>query len=153
MSTKYGHLFVTQMQDCAADMLNEGEAAGRPLPPNLSRPWGLMRKADIPQAAVFAAYSWVFPTDEEVFWVHPHVHDDFDEVLMWMGSDPDNVHDLGADLYMTIEDERHVLNTTGAVYIPKGVKHCPLGFQSVRRPFTFMALALSGDYTSTRFED
>lgn len=146
---KYDHLFITEMKDSSKDMLNEGEAAGRPLPPNLSLPYGLMRKADVDISKVFAAYSWVHPTTEPQFWVHEHEHD-FDEVLMWMGSDPDNVHDLGGDLYMTIEGEKHVVNTTGAVYIPAGVRHCPLGFESVQRPFTFIALALNAEYTSTK---
>lgn len=147
MSNNYGHLFITDMQVCAEDLVNEGEAAGEELPHNLSQPYGLMRKADIDQAAAFAAYSWVYPTSESVLWVHEHKHD-FDEVLLWMGSDPGNVDDLGGELYMTVEEERHVMDTTGAVYIPAGYRHCPLGFESVRRPFTFIALALSGEYVS-----
>lgn len=148
MADIYDHLFVTHMQECADDMVNEGEAAGDPLPPNLSDPYGLMRSADVDSSKVFMAYSWVHPTSEPVFWVHEHVHE-FDEVLMWMGSDPDNLHDLGGDLYMTIEGEKHVVNTTGSVYIPAGTRHCPLGFEVVRRPFTFIALALNGVYTSS----
>lgn len=147
---KYDHLFITDMQDCSADMINEGEAAGSKLPPNLSLPYGLIRKTEVDVSKVFAAYSWVFPTAEEVFWVHEHVHPDFDEVLLWMGNDPDHPEDLGGALYMTIEGERHVLTTTGAVYIPAGHYHCPLGFESVQRPFTFIALTLSPDYTSER---
>jgi len=146
---QYDHLFITDVQDCRTDMVNEGEAAGRPLPANLSLPYALMRAVEIPQAKVFAAYSWIYPEPNEVFWVHEHVHDDFDEVLVWMGTDPDNELDLGGELYMTIEGERHVLTTTGAVYIPKGVKHCPLGFDSVSRPFTFIAFLLNGYYAST----
>jgi hypothetical protein len=107
-----------------------------------------MNKLDVPASTVFGAYSWVTPSDDEVFWVHEHRHDDFDEILVWMGNDPDDPEDLGADLYMTIEGARHVVSTTGAVYIPQGYYHCPLGFERVRRPFTFIAIALNPTYTS-----
>ncbi|GAB3804663.1 hypothetical protein GCM10028798_25330 [Humibacter antri] len=145
---KYDELFITDMNVVADDMVNEGEAAGRGLPPNLSVPYGIMRALDVPESTVFGAYSWVFPSTEEVFWVHEHVHDDFDEILVWMGNDPTNPGDLGGELYMTIEGERHVVSTTGAVYIPKGTYHCPLGFESVDRPFTFIAITLSPTYAS-----
>lgn len=147
---KYDSLFITDMNVVADDMVNEGQAGGSPLPPNLSLPYGIMRAVDVPGSPVFGAYSWVSPTQEEVFWVHEHVHDDFDEVLVWMGNDPENPEDLGADLYMTIEGEKHVVSTTGAVYIPKGTYHCPLGFEKVDRPFTFIAITLSPTYQSHR---
>jgi len=144
----YDDLFITDMNVVADDMVNEGEAAGSVLPANLSVPWGIMRALDVPSSTVFGAYSWVFPTADEVFWVHEHVHEDFDEILVWMGNDPEHPEDLGGELYMTIEGERRVVSTTGAVYIPKGTYHCPLGFESVDRPFTFIAITLSPTYSS-----
>ncbi|MDR2999454.1 MAG: hypothetical protein LBU78_15170, partial [Microbacterium sp.] len=106
----HDHLFITDMNVVTDDMINEGEAAGGQLPPNLSLPYGIMRQLDVPESTVFGAYSWVAPTDQEVFWVHEHVHEDFDEILVWMGNDPDDVDDLGGELYMTIEGERHVVS-------------------------------------------
>jgi len=145
---KYNSLFITDMNVVTDDMINEGEAAGGELPPNLSLPYGIMRQLDVPASTVFGAYSWVSPVGEETFWVHEHIHEDFDEILVWMGNDPENPQDLGGDLYMTIDGERHVVSSTGAVYIPKGTYHCPLGFEKVDRPFTFIAITLSPDYTS-----
>ena len=138
------HLFVRGLRDCRDDMINEAEAAGRPLPANLSRPWAIMRSSDVPEAKAYITMSWVHPTDESVFWVHEHEHD-YDEVLTWTGSNPDDPEDLGAELYMEIEGERHIITTSGSVYVPAGTKHCPLGFNRVDRPFRFMAIALSGD--------
>lgn len=45
----------------------------------------------------------------------------------------------------TSKRERHIITTSGSVYIPAGLKHCPLGFNRVDRPFRFLAIALSGD--------
>ncbi|MHA3724697.1 hypothetical protein ACXR2T_12560 [Leucobacter sp. HY1910] len=140
----YEHLFVRKLRDCRLDMVNEGEAAGRPLPANLSAPWALMSSTEVPEAKAYLTMSWVHPTDERVDWVHEHEHD-YDEVLTWTGSNPDDPSDLGAELFIDVEGERHIITTSGSLYVPAGTKHCPLGFNRVDRPFRFMALALSGD--------
>ncbi|MDA3147307.1 hypothetical protein JSO19_07925 [Leucobacter sp. UCMA 4100] len=140
----YEHLFVRDLKDCRFDMVNEAEAAGRELPKNLSRPWALMRASDVPEAKAYITMSWVHPTSEETFWVHEHEHE-YDEVLVFTGSNPEDPKDLGAEVYLGIEGERHLITTSGSVYIPAGTKHCPLGFNRVDRPFRFLAIALSGD--------
>lgn len=140
----YEHLFVRDLVDCRDDMINEAEQVGRPLPKNLSRPWALMRSDDVPEAKVYLTMSWVHPIDEETFWVQEHEHD-YDEMLVFTGSNPEDPRDLGAEVYMEIEGERHIITTSSSVYIPAGTKHCPLGFNRVDRPFRFLAIALSGD--------
>ncbi|RKT54632.1 hypothetical protein C8E97_3279 [Saccharothrix australiensis] len=144
---KYDHLFVEHMRECADDLVNEGAAAGGERPANIGDPFGLMRGIDVAASKVHMAYSWINPTAERVHWVNDHEHA-YDEVLMWMGSNPEDVHDLGAELYLDIEGERHTVTTTGAVYIPAGTRHCPLGFNHVERPFTFIALSLNPEYAS-----
>lgn len=140
----YEHLFVRDLVDCRDDMINEAEQVGRPLPKNLSRPWALMRSDDVPEAKAYLTMSWVHPTDEETFWVQEHEHD-YDEMLVFTGSNSEDPRDLGAEVYMEIEGERHIITTSSSVYIPAGTKHCPLGFNRVDRPFRFLAIALSGD--------
>ena len=143
MSDKYDELFVTHFAECADDMVNEGDAAGKKLPPNLSDPWAAMRAEDVPKASAYITTSWVHEINEETEWVREHQHD-YDEILMFLGNDADNPDDLGAEIYMTIEGERHRLTTTSSVFVPAGTKHCPLGFYNVRRPFRFFAFAMSG---------
>lgn len=143
MTDKYEHLFVRHFAECADDMVNEGDAAGKELPPNLSGPWAAMRAEDVPGASAYITTSWVHPVGHEVEWVREHEHD-YDEILMFVGNDPDNPDDLGAEVFMTIEGEKHVLTTSSSVFIPAGTKHCPLGFHGVERPFRFFAVALSG---------
>ena len=38
------------------------------------------------------------------------------------------------------------ITTSGSIFIPAGVKHCPLGINRVWRPFTFHALSLASTY-------
>lgn len=147
MSENYEHLFVRHMGDISEDFTNEGDAAGIKPPTNLGEAFALMRKNEVPQSKIHMSHIWIMPTEESQHWVNEHEHD-FDEVLIWTGSDPENPTDLGAEIYMDIEGVRHVITTSGSVYIPAGTRHCPLGFTKVTRPFTFSALSLSPTYVS-----
>lgn len=147
MSGKYDHLFVTDMVVCGDDFSNEGDAAGLPTPPNAGTPFGLMRSNEVPQSRIHMSHTWIYEVEDSHQWVSEHQHD-YDEILIWTGGDPDNPTDLGAEIYLDIEGVRHLITTSGSVYIPAGVRHCPLGFNRVDRPFNFSALSLSPDYTS-----
>lgn len=146
MST-YADLFVRNMRSCAADFIYEGEPAGLPNPQNITEPMGLMRAADVPGSKVHMSHCWITPTSTPVHWVDEHAHD-YDEILVWMGADPANPHDLGGEVTFTIEGVEHRVTTSGSVYVPAGTQHCPLGFISVDRAFTFSALSLSPAYSA-----
>jgi hypothetical protein len=75
-----------------------------------------------------------------------HVHD-FDEVIGFIGNDPKNPSDLGAEVELWLEDEKYMLTKTCLVYIPKGLRHCPLRMVKVDRPILFLALSLTEKYT------
>ncbi|MDI3387819.1 hypothetical protein QIS99_16655 [Streptomyces sp. B-S-A8] len=147
MASKYEHLFVRTMGSCVDDLVNEGAVAGLPTPENVGEAFALMRSADVPQSRIHMTYCWINECSSSVQWVSEHEHD-YDEVLIWTGSDPDNPQDLGAEIYFDIEGERHTVTTSGSVYIPAGTRHCPLGFHRVDRPFRFSALSLSPEYAS-----
>ncbi len=69
----------------------------------------------------------------------PHSHD-FDEVLCFFGTNPDDPHDLGGEIEFWLEDEKHVLTKSCIIFIPKGLRHCPLIIRRVDRPiFEFTA--------------
>ncbi|MDR1824241.1 MAG: hypothetical protein LBR27_02725 [Bifidobacteriaceae bacterium] len=151
---QYSHLFVTDMVDAATDYVNEGEAvdeAGRPA--NVGRPWRLMARFDVPPATVYVGVSWIHVTSDEALWVHTHVHEDSDEVLYWIGTDPDNPNDLGGEAYFELGGERHLLTTTTAVFIPRHHWHCPLGWNHVERGFRFISMDLNPTYESFNDKD
>lgn len=147
MATDYEHLFVRHMGNCADDLVNEGAAAGLPDPDNIGEALALMRASDVPQSKIHMTYTWINELSEPVKWVNEHEHE-YDEVLIWTGNDPQNPHDLGAEIYFDIEGVRHTVTTSGSVYIPAGTRHCPLGFNRVDRPFRFSALSLNPAYAS-----
>ncbi len=63
----------------------------------------------------------------------PHVHD-ADEIIGFFGNDADNPYDLGGELEIWIEDEKHVVDKSAMIFVPAGVKHCPLTLKRVDRP-------------------
>lgn len=153
MAGKYEHLFVRHMGDSSADLVNEGAVAtGVPRPAHIGDAFALMRAEDVPESKIHMTYSWIGPTEEPSHWVNEHEHD-YDEVLIWTGSDPENPHDLGGEILIDIEGETYSVTTSGALYIPAGLRHCPLDFKRVTRPIRFSALSLSGDGAYSSDED
>lgn len=68
----------------------------------------------------------------------PHVHP-YDEFLLFIGSDTNDLSVLGAEAEMCIgkEMERHIITTPTVVALPKGLPHCPLAVTKLDKPFIF----------------
>jgi len=106
----------------------------------------------VPGAPVTIDIGWRFtiPEPDPVEWTHTH---DFDEVLNFIGTDPDNPHDLGAEVEMQIGDEKFVLTRTTSIFIPRGVPHCPMIHRRVDRPYLLVVVALSNYYPSAEEDE
>jgi hypothetical protein len=79
----------------------------------------------------------------------PHIHE-HDEVVYFIGSDPKNIGDLGAEVNFKIgpkgQEEDHIFSVPTAVVIPKGVWHCPMVTLKFEKPFLCMAVSLTTKY-------
>src|SRR3989304_1675945 len=53
----------------------------------------------------------------------PHAHD-LPEMLCFIGGNPLDITDFGAEIEFTLGDEKHVITTPAVVSIPGGVEHC-----------------------------
>lgn len=74
-----------------------------------------------------------------------HTHD-FDEVVGFIGSDPQNPRDLCGEVEFWLEDEKYILTNSCFIFAPKGMRHCPLRVLRVDRPILFLALSMSNKY-------
>jgi hypothetical protein len=63
----------------------------------------------------------------------PHSHP-FPEILSYFGTDVNNPSDLGGEIEFWLEDEQYIFDKSFVVYIPAGVKHCPLRSRRMDRP-------------------
>jgi hypothetical protein len=80
----------------------------------------------------------------------PHVHD-YDQVMLFAGTDMDDIGDLGAEVEFCLGDEleTHMITTTTAIAIPKGVPHFPATVNRLFKPFLFMEVSLAKEVKET----
>ena len=76
----------------------------------------------------------------------PHSHDT-DEIIGFFGSNPDDPYDLGGELEIWLEDEKHIITRTCMIFVPAGMKHCPLILKRVDRPIFHFTTVTGGQYT------
>jgi hypothetical protein len=87
---------------------------------------------------------WFFTGSDEIA-VHPHTHD-FDEVLAFIGNNPDDLTDLGGQVEQTIGGETHILTKSCVLLVPAGMVHGPLVIRRVDRPFFHFATGYTALY-------
>ena len=75
----------------------------------------------------------------------PHVHA-FPEVIGFISSDENDPKNLDARMEILLGDETHYLTKSCLVFVPPGMKHCPLTFREVNRPVFFFTLAPISHY-------
>jgi hypothetical protein len=73
---------------------------------------------------------------------HPHSHD-FPEMLCFIGGNPLDITDFGAEIEFTLGGETHLITTPAVVSIPSGVTHCPIKIKKVSKPIIFMEISLT----------
>jgi hypothetical protein len=88
--------------------------------------------------------SWYWKaTEKEGSPAHTH---DFDEVIGFIGSDPENPNDLCGEVEFWLEDEKYMLTKSCLIFAPKGLRHCPLRVIRADRPILFLAFSVSNKY-------
>ena len=87
---------------------------------------------------------WSYITQPFLMVDEAHTHD-FDQILCFIGEDPKDVMAFDAEIELSLgeEVEKQIIDTTSVVYIPKGLRHCPLNITKVNKPFMFIDMVLS----------
>lgn len=75
----------------------------------------------------------------------PHAHEN-DEIIGFFGNDPDHPHDLGGEIEMWMEDEKHLITKSALLFVPAGMPHCPLILKRVDRPIFHFTTVPHGRY-------
>ena len=130
--TKYGKYIITEPKPSVWDV---EEGIIKDGPDVMSSVVYLDNK--VLDGAFYVECSW-FRKDNK-FSPPTHTHD-FDEVLAFFGSNPEDPHDLCGEVELWLDDEKHILTKSCVVFIPKGLKHCPMLVRRADRPiFHFSA--------------
>jgi len=90
--------------------------------------------SEIFPGAFYLETVWQYPADGEYpkTTTEQHTHD-FDEAVCFFGTNPDDPYDLCGEIELWLEDEKHTITRSCIVYIPAGMKHCPLTINRVER--------------------
>lgn len=75
---------------------------------------------------------------------HAHVHN---EIIGFFGTDTKNVYDLGGEIEFWLEEEKYLLTKSCLVFVPGGMKHCPIVFRRIDRPIFHFLMEMGGAYT------
>ena len=76
---------------------------------------------------------------------------DFDQVMIFMGTDTWDMGYLGAEIELSMGDEKekHMVTTATAVAVPKGTTHMPAETGRMDDRFIYMTISLAAELTAT----
>lgn len=81
-------------------------------------------------------------------WVKPHTHE-MDEILGFVSTSVDHPHELRGEVELWLDDEKHILTKSCLVFVPRGLKHCPLVIEKVTSPIVHFSVLTGGQYLWT----
>lgn len=99
----------------------------------------VMSGVQIPGVKYYIEMGWIWDVTETI---DEMKHDNFDEIVLHIGGDPQDPEDLGADMSFALGGQRMEFSKNFGMFIPKGMTHGPLEWQNVRRPHIEMAMML-----------
>lgn len=97
------------------------------------------------QAGISLGYHCLHNT--EYSHMEPHTHD-FHELLCFLGGNPKDINDFGAEVHICLgeEKEEHVITSPTVVSIPPHLIHCPLFLTKCDKPIVFLEVSTTKEY-------
>ncbi|MFC1946363.1 hypothetical protein ACFLXY_00430 [Chloroflexota bacterium] len=99
-----------------------------------------MSRTQVNAANCYIEFGWIWGE------VEPSIgemrHEQYDEIVIHIGSDYENPEGLGADMDFGLGGELFTMDSGFGVFIPKGLRHGPLNFRKCTKPYIEMAIML-----------
>ena len=89
------------------------------------------------------AWYYAVPEKDPVF--EEHVHQ-YDELIGFFGSDPEDPYNLHAELELTINGEEHRITRSSLIFCPAGMPHMRLSIKRVDRPIFHFSVVTGPEY-------
>jgi len=101
------------------------------------------------KGSFFAGCEWLWelPGGKPVQIETEH-HHDFDEVILFVGSNRNNPRNLGGEIEVWMGGEPYSITKSSYIFIPKGLKHCPIIIKRIDTPIFMCESANSPSYTT-----
>ena len=78
---------------------------------------------------------------------HPEHSHDWGEVFGFIGTNRDDVNDLGGEIEFWLGGEKYLFTKSSLVWVPSGLKHCPIQFNRIDHPFILFTLGMTREYS------
>ena len=79
---------------------------------------------------------------------HPEHCHDHDEIVGFVGSNTDDLSDLGGEIDFVVDGEKMTITKTCFIHVPAGVKHGGLCFRKIDRPVFQIAVSRMDRFAS-----
>jgi hypothetical protein len=99
---------------------------------------------EIVEGAFYLSSGW-YHKASDVQQAEEHTHE-FDEVVAFFGSDPEKPLDLCGLIEFWLGGEKHLIDKSCLIFVPKGMSHCPYWIRKVDRPILHFSTAPYGIY-------
>lgn len=106
-------------------------------------------RLDLPGVPYFSIVWYYSPGQHEEIETHTH---DFDEIVGFMGSNPDDPWNLNGKIRMYLDGEWVEITKSCVMFIPAGVEHCPYIIEEVERSILHWSAAAAEDYVANNKE-
>jgi hypothetical protein len=101
-------------------------------------------------AKMFVECSWFWPAmcenESLARSSKPHSHT-YDEIVGMVGTNPDDLYDLGGDCEITLNGEKNIVSNSCLIYLPTGFEHGPFRELTMSRPIFQFECGLAGKHT------
>ncbi len=102
------------------------------------------------EGSFYTDFAWLHKGSAKGYSEEEHAHD-FDEVLGFMGTRGQGApNDLGGEIEVWVGGEKHSITKSCLIWVPKGLKHCPIRFARIDSPVLFFTVGNAGKYASIR---
>jgi hypothetical protein len=145
--SKYGKYIITELKPSSKQ-----STARRPDPDDIAGAESHLKLLylddEIIKGAFYVECVWIWPGNEYYpTQAEPNAHThDYDEVITFFGTNLGDPYDLCGEIELWLEDEKHILTKSCIIFVPKGMKHCPLIIRRVGRPIFHFAAGTGGIY-------
>jgi len=101
---------------------------------------------EVVPGAFYTECVWFLPgMGSEQVKVEAHAHS-FGETIAFFGTNYEDLHDLGGEVELWLEDEKIIMTRSFLAFVPAGMKHCPLIIRRVDRPIFHFTVGTGKEY-------
>jgi hypothetical protein len=107
---------------------------------------------DVIKGAFYMETAWFLPGDwprktgslkDRTIGAHTH---NYDEVVAWVGTDPDDRYNLNGEIEIWIDGKQNIIDRSFLAFIPAGVEHGPINMRRIDKPMFHFTAGMGKKY-------